>query len=173
MVAHFPKLQRGQDIGFNHGPIDVRLSLSREEFDVIHLNGIVFGRSGRKDSKTAVYALRTTPAMGMHLGDFADAGAADRVLDQFSKTTLDDGLYNLCFRLPNERIVKFDGLARGRAKELAKILQCMRMCRARRPCADDLKADRQIDAQHPVFKEANASPSEQTGNRAGECGIEE
>jgi hypothetical protein len=40
----------------------------------------VLGRSGRKGSKAAVYALRTTPAMGMRLGDFADARAADRIL---------------------------------------------------------------------------------------------
>ena len=131
MLPYFTKLQSGSDVGFSHRLVVRPVARPCEQLNLVHLDGIMVGGIGGKNSETAVETLRTATAVGMKLSDVVDPRAADGMLDQVSAAVIDDRSNNIPFSSPDEGIVNLNRLAGGRAEELAKMAHDQWMSGAR------------------------------------------
>jgi hypothetical protein len=128
------------------------LTFTQEEIDLIGFGWILGVLLGGDDRETAIDALRASATMGMQHRHVVNARAASRISYQIAAPISRYPFDDIRFCQPKKRIIHIEGAIDDVGKQAANARENLWMRGSGSASADDLANRRQVEADHPIFK---------------------
>jgi hypothetical protein len=153
-VSHLISVGSRPDVGQRHFPVGSRLTFAHEEIDFVGFGWIVGMLPCGDHREAAIDALRALAAMRMQHRHVMDARATPRVSDQIAAPVSRYPFDHLRFSQPHKWVTNIEGTTKDTSKQEPKSRQNLRMRGSASASANNLGNQWQIEADDPVFKDA-------------------